>query len=269
MKRRGKSLVVVGAVLVSIVVALCVVSLFWTPYDPAAMAPMERFSGPSAQHLLGCDHFGRDVLSRVMVSSRPAIVVGVGSVVLGTAAGVVLGAFAACSAALRTAAMRLTDAMMAFPGILLAMVLVLVMGRGLLSTFVAVAVFMVPSFARLTCSLATQELSSAYVGSARSYGASIARVLTFHVAPNIAPRIITQLTASVGTAMLLEASLSFLGLGVQPPQTSWGLMVGEALQFVLTYPWQVLAPGAALTLAVLGFNLLGDGLNDLLVERGA
>lgn len=267
--RRATAFVAVGAVLVCLVGALCVLSLFWTPYDPSAMAPAMRFAGPGAAHPLGCDQFGRDVLSRVMASSRPALAVGAGSVLLGGAAGAALGAVAACSSALRTIAMRLTDAMMAFPGILLAMVLVLVMGRGLPSTFLAVAVFMVPGFARLTCSLVAQELQGAYVRSARSYGCGTARVLAVHVAPNIAPRLVTQLTSMVGTAMLLEASLSFLGMGVQPPQTSWGLMVGEALQYVLTYPWQPAAPGAALTLAVLGFNLLGDGLNDLLVERGA
>jgi ABC-type dipeptide/oligopeptide/nickel transport system permease subunit len=268
-RRTGIALSVTGAVLVGIVVAMGVVSLFWTPYDPYAMSHAERFAAPSSAHLLGCDQFGRDVLSRIMVAAQPALVVGVGSVVLGGFVGVALGALAATLRPLRAITMRLMDAIMAFPGILLAMVLVLVMERGLASTFVAVAVFMVPTFARLSYSLVLEAWGRPYVKAARSYGSSGARIVVRQVLPNIMPRIVTQLSASVGAAILLEASLSFLGLGIQPPQPSWGVMVSEAVTYVFSYPALIVAPGAMLLLCVLGFNLLGDGLNDLLVERGA
>ena len=268
-RRAGVVLTVVGAVLVALVVAMGVISCFWTPYDPTATAPAARFSGPSASHLLGTDQYGRDTLSRIMAAARPALAVGVGSVALGAAVGVVLGSVAAAVRGLRAVVMRLTDGMMAFPGILLAMMLIMVMGRGLAGTFVAVAAFMVPTFTRLSCTLVMEAIGRQYVRAAMSYGTSRARAVVVHVMPNVMPRIVTQLSSSVGTAILLEASLSFLGLGIQPPQPSWGVMVSEAVTYVFTYPGQIVAPGLALVLSVLGFNLLGDGLNDRLVERGA
>lgn len=259
-----------GLVLVALTVAVCLVSLVWTPCDPTAMAPRERFAAPSAAHLLGTDQFGRDILSRTMVAAQSALLVGVGSVAAGALAGVAVGALAAMAGrAVRAVVMRVVDGLMAFPGILLALVLVLVLGRGLVGALVAIAVFMVPTFARLTCSLVLEARSALYVKAARSYGCSRARIVARQVMPNILPRLATQFTASAGSAMLLESSLSFLGLGVQPPQASWGLMLNESLQYALSYPGIAVAPGVALLLAVLGFNLLGDGLNDRLVERGA
>lgn len=157
---------------------------------------------------------------------------------------------------------------MAFPGVLLALLLVLVIGRGLTGTLVAIAVFMVPTFCRLTCTLAMAEAGELYVLAARSYGSSRARLACVQILPNIAGGLLTQLTSSVGVAILLEASLSFLGLGIQPPQPSWGVMISEAMQYVFTYPTQVVAPGVALLVTVLGFNLFGDGLGDRLVGGG-
>lgn len=261
---------VVGAALVAGVVLACLVSLAWTPYDPDAMSLTQRFSAPTSEHLLGTDQYGRDILSRTMVSAQAALLVGLGSVSLGALAGTIVGTTAAMSArGVRAVIMRVVEGLMAFPGILLALVLVLVIGRGLTSSLVAIAVFMVPTFARLTYSLAMEARGTLYVKAARSYGSSPVRIVARQILPNMLPRIVTQLTSSVGTAMLLESSLSFLGLGVQPPTASWGNMLQEALQYALTFPGVALAPGCALMLAVLGFNLLGDGLNDLLVRRGA
>ncbi len=268
-RRAGTASLVAGGALVLVVVALALVSLFWTPYDPAAQDRLARFSGMSAAHPFGTDQFGRDILSRVMVSAQTALLSGVASVLIGAAVGVALGLVAALSGrGVRTAVMRLADAMMAFPGILLALMLIMVMGRGLTGTLVAISIFMVPSFCRLTCSLALEEEGRPYVLAARSYGSSRLRLALTQIMPNIAPRIVTQLTSSVGTAILLEASLSFLGLGVQPPGASWGTMISEAMQYVLVHPGLVVAPSVALVLCVLGFNLLGDGLNDRLVEGG-
>lgn len=258
-----------GLALVALTAAVCLVSLVWTPCDPSAMAPRERFAAPSAAHLLGTDQFGRDILSRTMVASQSALLVGVGAVAVGALAGTALGSLAAMAgSAVRAVAMRLVDGLMAFPGILLALVLVLVMGRGLPAAFVAIAVFTVPTFARLAHSLVMEARPALYVKAARSYGVSRAGIVAREVMPNVLPRLATQLSSSAGGAMLLEAALSFLGLGVQPPQASWGLMLNESFQYVLSYPGVAVAPGAALLLAVLGFNLLGDGLNDRLVARG-
>lgn len=259
----------VGAALVAGVAAACLVSLVWTPWDPSAMAPRERFSAPSAAHLLGTDQFGRDILSRTMVASQAALLVGLGSTALGALAGTALGALAAMAGRmLRAVIMRVVDSLMAFPGILLALMLVLVLGRGLTGALVAIAAFMVPTFARLAYSLVMEARGTLYVKAARSYGCSAARVAVCQVLPNILPRLATQFTSSAGAAMLLESSLSFLGLGVQPPQASWGLMLNESLQYATSHSGIAFAPGAALLLAVLGLNLLGDGLNDRLVGRG-
>lgn len=268
-RRAGRLSLAVGMALTALVVAVCVVSVFWTPCDPDAMAPRERFAAPSAQHLFGTDQFGRDILSRVMVSSQSALLVGLGSVALGAVVGVAVGSLAAMGGRpVRAVVMRVVDGLMAFPGILLALMLVLVIGRGLGSALIAIAVFMVPTFARLTYSLVMEARGTLYVKAARSYGCSQARIVVTHIMPNVAARLLTQFTASAGAAMLLESSLSFLGLGVQPPTASWGMMLNESLQYVLSYPSIAVAPGAALLVAVLGFNLLGDGLNDRLATRG-
>lgn len=257
---------VIGAILVALTAIVCGVSLFWTPYDPSSMQPLERFAGPSFEHLFGTDQFGRDVLSRIMDATQVAMLSGVVAVTVGAVAGCVLG-FAAGMAGrgLRSVIMRVVDGLMAFPGVLLALMLVLVIGRGLFATLIAVAVFMIPTFARLTSSLVLEERAKPYIKAARSYGCSGAAIAVVHILPNIMARLLTQLTSCVGIGILLESSLSFLGLGVQPPQPSWGVMISEALQYVFTYPGLIVAPGITLACAVLGFNLLGDGLNDALV----
>lgn len=268
LRGRGVLSLAAGAVLVGCAIAVCLLSLVWTPCDPYAMDLANRFASPSPEHLLGTDQFGRDILSRTMAAAQPALAVGLGSVALGTAVGTLLGLFAGMGGrGVRAVIMRAIDGLMAFPGILLAMLLVLVLGRGLLSVLVAVAVFMVPNFARLVCQTTLELRGSLYIKAARSFGTGPVRIALGHVVPNLAPLLITQFTASAGAAMLLEASLSFLGFGVQPPAASWGYMLSEALPYVFTYPTIAIAPGVALMLTVLGFNLLGDGLNDRLVQR--
>ena len=268
-RRTGRVGLVVGLVLVGAVAAMGALSLAWTPYDVSAMDLANRFAGPSPAHPFGCDQFGRDILSRCMAAAVPALAVGVGSVALGSLVGTVLGAVAAMGApGVRACIMRLTDALMSFPGILLAMVLVLVLGRGLTSVLIAVAVFMVPVFARLTCQLVQEVASGLYVKAARVAGLGPFAVLVRHILPNVAPLLLTQLTARIGSAMLLEASLSFLGLGVQPPMASWGYMLSEALPYVTSHPLLAVAPGALLMAAALGWNLIGDALNDRMLRRG-
>ena len=268
-RRRGSRCLVAGLALVAVVVLAGVVSLFWTPCDPTAMDLSNRFALPSLEHPFGCDQFGRDILSRCMTAAVPALCVGVGSVVLGAVAGVAFGAFAAMgSRRLRAVCMRVTDALMSFPGVLLAMVLVLVLGRGLNSVLIAVAVFMVPVFARLTCQITLDVAGGLYVKAARVAGLNPLAILVRHILPNTAPQLLTQLTARIGSAMLLEASLSFLGLGVQPPVVSWGYMLSEALPYVLSHPALAVAPGIMLMMAALGFNLVGDALNDRWLSKG-
>lgn len=260
----------IGLVLTALVVGMCMVSFFWLPQDPELMDTGNRFALPNGSHLLGTDQFGRDILARVMIASRSALLVGVGSVGVGTVIGMIIGAAAAMSNHfIQSVIMRIIDGLMAFPGILLAMMLVMVLGKGLINSVIAIGIFMVPSFSRLVYSMILENKQKLYIKAARSYGCSSSRLVVSHMLPDMLPRLITQLSSTVGGAVMTESSLSFLGLGIQPPSASWGLMLSEAQRYVLSYPSVAIAPGMILMITVLGFRLLGDGLNDLLVRRGA
>ena len=257
-----------GAIMAASIAAICIISFFWMPADPEKMDTLNRFALPSAAHLLGTDQVGRDVLSRIMEASRWALLVGVCSVTVGALAGSIIGASAAMlKGAVRAVIMRFIDGMMSFPGILLAMMLVTVLGKGSLGAVLAIGLFMVPTFSRLVYSMVLENKQRLYIKAAHSYGCSGGYIVLFHMLPDMLPRLITQFSSSIGGAVLLESSLSFLGLGIQPPTPSWGMMLNEARQFVLNYPYIAIAPGVVLLITVLGFNLLGDGLNDRLVKR--
>lgn len=259
-----------GLVLVAFVVLLCVASFIYLPYDYEAMDISNRFSLPTAEHLLGTDQFGRDVLSRIMVASRSALLVGILSVFSGAIVGLATGSLAAMSPrGVQIVLMRIIDGLMAFPGILLALMLCAVFGKGVMNAVLAIAVFMIPTFARLSYSMILENRTRLFVKAARSYGVGRFRMIFSHMLPGVLARLVTQLSSAIGSAILTESSLSFLGLGIQPPNASWGMMLSEARQYVLTYPYIAIAPGAVLLVAVLGFNLVGDGLNDYFVRRGS
>ncbi|WP_156290676.1 ABC transporter permease [Oceanobacillus salinisoli] len=267
---RNNKLFVLGIILVSMVVGLCAVSFFYLPHDPNVMNTKERLLSPSVEYLLGTDQFGRDILSRIMVSSRYALFIGLVSVSIGAAIGLFIGAIAATSKGIiQGLLMRMIDGLMAFPGILLAMMLVAVLGEGLWNAVLAIGIFMIPVFARLSYSLVLDQKDELYIKAAQSYGTSRTRIIFKHLLPTIMPRIITQFSASIGNAILIESSLSFLGLGVQPPDASWGLMLSESRQYTLTYPFLSVPPGIILVITVLGFNLIGDAVNDSMVKRRA
>ncbi|MBR2834888.1 MAG: ABC transporter permease [Coriobacteriales bacterium] len=259
----------IAVVFSAITVIVCLVSLVWTPYDPSAMDLPMRFALPSWSHPFGCDQFGRDILSRTMVAAQPACAVGFGAVSLGALAGSAIGVIATMgSRVMRAVLMRIIDGIMAFPGIMLALMLVLVMGRGLLSALIAVSVFVLPTFARISYQLSLDVNQSLAVRAAQSYGCSPVRIALCHVVPHIASALLVQLSAAIGTAMLLEAALSFLGLGIQPPLASWGTMLSESFTYVILHPHIAVAPGCALLGSVLGFNMLGDVISDVLTQRG-
>ena len=264
MKKRNYSLIF-GLIFVSLVVFLLILSFIYLPYEVDQMDTRNRFLMPTGAHILGTDHFGRDILSRILVSTRSALLVSTTSVFLGALFGLILGALAALSPhVVESILMRFVDAMMAFPGILSAMVLSAVLGKGVMNASIAIAFFMVPIYARLSYSMILESRKREYVKAARSYGASTVRLFVFHMLPEMFTRLITQLSSSIGAAILTESSLSFLGLGIQPPGASLGLMLAEAKGYVLIHPYQALWPGIVLSIAVLGFSLLGDGINDAL-----
>lgn len=259
-----------GIILVLIILAVWLLSFVYMPYQPNEMNISERFMKTdfNSEHILGTDNFGRDILSRIMYGSRNVLLVGIGSVTLGTVFGILLGALAAMFKKFAsTLIMRIMDGLMAFPGILLALMLVTVVGRGIKGSIIAISIFMLPVFSRLVYSMILDTENLLYIKAAKSYGSSNFTVFIRHFIPAMLPRLITQYSSAIGSAVMIETSLSFLGLGIQPPFASWGLMLSESRQFFLVYPYLAVAPGIAIIITVLGFNLIGDGLNDILIHR--
>ena len=259
-----------GFILVGLVIVLWILSYFCMPHDPTSMDMSATFlrAGEDPNYLLGTDNFGRDILSRIMYGSRNVLKVGVASVALGCVIGSIIGAVSAIwKGPLAAILMRAIDGLMAFPGILLSLMMVTLVGKGSRGAIVAIMVFMIAPFARLVYSMILDNENRLFIKAAKSHGISNIRLLFSHYLPLLLPRLITQFSSSIGAAIMIETSLSFLGQGIQPPNASWGLMLNEARQFFLQYPYLAVAPGIAIAITVLGFNLLGDGLNDYLITR--
>ncbi|MGO4438294.1 ABC transporter permease [Rhizobium sp. RAF56] len=265
-RRRGNLLV--GLTLITALAAIALLSLVWTPLPPAKMQIAHKLQPPLAYGLLGTDAFGRDVLSLLMVGCWNSLSIAATAVTIGGAIGTLVGVSAAGLRGLfETLVMRACDVVFAFPPILSAMVLGAFLGAGRLTAIIAIAVFMIPVFARVALGAALQAWSRDYVLAARAIGNSRLTITTRHVLPNILSPIIVQATIQLGLAILTEAGLSFLGLGVPPPAPSWGRMLADAQTYLALAPWLAILPGLAVAIAVLGFNLIGDGLRDLLDPR--
>ncbi|MGC9530315.1 MAG: ABC transporter permease [Candidatus Bipolaricaulaceae bacterium] len=263
---RHLGLIAGGGLLVT-VGGLVLVGLVWLPADPLALSDC-RFAPPQLAHPMGTDWFGRDVLARVLVGGRMSLVVAVVAVAAGGMAGTLAGGLAGFYGGLwDEAAMRAADFLMAFPAVLLALLLAVVIGPGAWGVCVAIALFNIPFFARIVRASVLILREQEFVAAARAVGAGDLRVLFRHLLPNLASPLLVQVTVSLGSALLAEAALSYLGLGVQPPWPSWGRMLREAQSYLAHSPWPAVFPGLFLALAVLGLNLVGDGLRDLLDPR--
>jgi peptide/nickel transport system permease protein len=265
--RRSPSFVV-GAVLSALLVAAALLSMVWTPYPPADIDIPNKLQPPSAAHWLGTDSLGRDLFSQLLVGSQNSIVAGVVAVGIGLVVGVALGCLASARRGwVEELVMRGSDFTFAFPALLSAIMLTAIVGPGLLTSIVAIGIFNIPVFARITRGAANAIWSREYVLAARAAGKGGWRITLDHVLPNIAGQLIVQATIAFATAILAEAALSYLGLGTQPPQPSWGRMLNEAQTQMFQAPLLAVYPGLAIVLSVLGLNLLGDGLRDLLDPR--
>ncbi len=262
---RGGLSLWLGATLVAVLIAAAVLSLLWTPYPPTAIDIPHKLARPSSAHWFGTDNLGRDVASQILVGSRVSILVGVIAVGIGLAFGIVLGLIAAFSKGLvEDGLMKLSDFVFAFPALLLAIMLTSSFGPGVVNAIIAIGVYNVPIIAKLTRATANGVLSREYALAARAAGRGSIAIAIDHVLPNIAPALIVQATIQFAIAILAEAALSYLGLGAQPPQTSWGKMLADAQNVLYNAPRLALYPGIAIALSVLGLNLLGDGLRDAL-----
>ena len=259
---------VAGGLLTGVLVLSAIVSLVWTPWDPIKQNLRERFVAPSWEHLLGTDQFGRDIFSIIMAGAQNSITVGVVSVSIGMAFGVALGLWASAKRGwTEELIMRASDFMYAFPAILLAIMLVATLGQGAINAIVAIGIFSIPVFARLTRGAANAIWAREFIMAARAAGKGKFRITIEHVLPNIISVLVVQATIQFALAILAEAALSFLGLGAQPPTPSWGRMLNEARSMIFINPWLAVYPGAVIAMAVLGLNLLGDGLRDVIDPR--
>jgi len=264
-RARGHPSFVVGGALSALLAVAAIVSLFWQPWPPAEIDIPNKLQPPSAAHWLGTDSLGRDIASQLLVGAQGSIVVGILAVGIGLVAGVALGALASARRGwVEELVMRLSDFAFAFPALLSAIMLGAIVGPGLVTGIVAIGVFNVPVFARLTRAAANAVWAREYVLAARAAGKGRWRITLDHVLPNIANVLIVQATVAFATAILAEAALSYLGLGTQPPQPSWGRMLNEAQAQMFQAPLLAVWPGLAIVLTVLGLNLMGDGLRDLL-----
>lgn len=258
----------IGAVLALLLISSAALSLVWTPWSPYEIDLAVKLQQPSAAHWLGTDPFGRDIVSLLLTGARNSILVGVIAVGIGLVIGTALGLLAAARRGwVEEVMMRLADFTFAFPAILSAIMLTAVFGAGIVNAIIAIGIFNIPIFIRVTRASANSVWARDYVLAARACGFGSARITLDHVLPNITSVLIVQATIQFAIAILAEAALSYLGLGTQPPQPSWGRMLAEAQTLLYQAPQLAVWPGLAIALAVLGLNLLGDGLRDLLDPR--
>jgi ABC-type dipeptide/oligopeptide/nickel transport system permease subunit len=258
---------------VSILGSIIILAFFFTaifgpliaPYDPLKQNLANSFQGISVEHLLGTDNLGRDTLSRLIYGARISLGISVVSVGLSLLVGLFLGVTAGYfGGKIETVIMRFVDILLAFPGILLAIAIVAILGNGLINTMIAVAIFSVPDFARIIRASVISLKEMEFVEACRAAGASDLKIIIKHIVPNSLSPLIVQATLMLGTAILTASGLSFIGLGVQPPNPEWGAMLSQARELLRSAPLAAIAPGTAITLVVLSFSLVGDGLRDAL-----
>ncbi len=264
----GRPLVIFGVVIILLVILVAIFAPLLAPYDPYEQDLSQSLVKPSAAHLLGTDSLGRDTLSRLIFGTRNSLLVGVVALGIAAVIGITMGLFAGYLGGwVYTVIMRFIDSLMCFPMILLALVIAALLGGGLRNVMIALGVAMLPGYARLMCGQVLSVKENDYVLAATTEGASKLRIMLRHVLPNCFPPLIVLMTMQIGSAILAEAGLSFLGIGIEPPASAWGLMVSDGRIYLLSNPILSFAPGIAIMLVVFAFNMVGDGLRDALDPR--
>lgn len=262
MGRKRNHNLIWGCAIAGIMVLLIVVGQLWTPYDPNEMSTL-RSAGPSFLHLLGTDNFGRDILSRVLTGAGTTLLIAFATVVIGAFFGVIVGALTGYFGGwIDEILMRLNDALAAFPSILLALVILSLTGPGKYNVILALGVLFIPSFARVVRTEFAAQKNLDYVRSARLMGAGHFRVMFVHILPNVGKVLLRSLAIGFNNAVLAEAGMSFLGIGVSPTEASLGRMLSDSQAYLFSAPWMALGAGIAIVLLILGFSLLSEGLGD-------
>lgn len=258
---KGNYNLILGGSITGFMLLFILVGVFFTPYDPNAMDASAKFAGISVRHWMGCDNFGRDILSRVMEGAGMTLLVAAGTVLIGTVFGTLIGALTGYfGGILDEILMRVNDAVFAFPSILLALVFISLLGSGSWQVVIALGIAFIPSFARIVRSEFIKYKNMDYIKNARLQGAGHLRIMFVHILPNTFTVLLSAIMIGFNNAVLAEAGMSFLGIGVQPPQASLGRMLSEAQGYLFRAPFYAIFPGLAIILMVLGFSLLGDGL---------
>lgn len=258
----------IGCIITSLLIAMALISYLWTPFSPTGLNIKDKLQGPSSVHWFGTDAFGRDVFSMIMVGARNSIAVSIIAVAVGAGIGIPLGSYAAARGGfIDGIIMRSTDLAFAFPSLLTAVIITAIFGPGAVNAMIAIGIFNIPVFARVTRGASLGLWKREYVMAARCAGRSDIAITLDHVLPNIGHVLIVQATIQFALAIVAEAGLSYVGLGTQPPMPSWGKMLNDAQTYIYDAPWLAIFPGLAITFAVLGLNMLGDGLRDTLDPR--
>lgn len=268
MRSRNHILLIMGIIPLTLIAALTVIGIWYTPHSPSQMQVRDRFRPPSSEHWFGTDQFGRDLFSRIMQGGQTTLAVGIAAVSVGLAVGTALGAISGYyGSRWDEILMRVADGLYAFPAFLLALLAVTIVGPGRQTVLAAIAIANVPIFMRISRANFTKLRTAAYVDAARAIGASDLRIAVRHILPNVVTPLLVQASASFAASVLAEASLSYLGVGIQPPLASWGRMLREAQSFAGLAPWTVVFPGLAIALTILGLNLVGDGIQQTRSQR--
>lgn len=261
-------LTLAGFLLVGLVAAIGVLAPVIAPYDPNFMNMPERLQAPSAAHLFGTDEMGRDILSRVMYGARISIAVGVIIVAVSAAIGVVLGSVSGYfGGRADQIVLAVTDMILAFPSMVLALALTAAMGPGLLNTMLAVIIVRIPMYTRLMRGQVLAVKEQQYVRAARTFGEKPFWIVARHIVPNCLTPLMVQMTLGIGDAILIASSMSFIGLGAQPPTPEWGAMISTARVYAIDQWWYAAFPGLSILITIMGFNLIGDGIRDILDPR--
>lgn len=265
MKKQRKffsnSMLTAGIFLIFILIIIMLLGIFFSPYDAAQMNGKEKFAAPSFSHLMGCDNFGRDIFTRVQQGLFMTILIALSVTIIGAIIGTLLGAVTGYYGGwLDEILMRFNDALAAFPGILLALVFISVLGSGKYNIILALGIIFVPSYARIVRGEFLRLKEADYVKSAKLMGVSDSRIMFIHILPNCIPAIVSALTVGFNNAVLAEAGMSYLGIGVQPPDASLGRMLSEAQGYLFSAPWYALCPGVVMILLILGFSLISEGM---------
>ncbi len=262
---KQNKIALVGLGLLIIIVGVAVFANFIAPYDVREQDTKNRYQAPSIEHLMGTDEFGRDVFSRVIIGSRVSLMVGIISISIAMVFGVLLGTYSGFKGGwIDQVLTKVIDSMMTFPSLILGILVVAALGPGERNAIIAIAIAFIPRFARVARGPSIVLKENEFIMASRACGAKDLRVILHHILPNLVGEVVVMGSLWVSTAIIIEASLSFLGLGVQPPTPSWGGMIKAGVDEIQLAPWLAIFPGLAISLAVLAFNLLGDGLRDLL-----